>query len=185
MGQDLPTNAYALLGLLTLEDKAMTGYELKQRADSTLRFYWVAPAMSQIYAELTRLTALGLAAAQSEQDGAREITSYRITERGRAALSDWMVLHPVSSPVLKHTVCLRLLMGDAGDPKQTERMLEEYVAECEAVVSDLEEVRAGLRGHDQRGQPFFHPAIVADWGLDYYEAEARHARRALVRIRAD
>lgn len=161
----------------------MTGYELKQRADSTLRFYWVAPAMSQIYAELARLTALGLAEAQSAQDGAREITSYTITEQGRSALTEWMTEKPVSSPVLKHTVCLRLLMGHAGDPMQIERMLEEYVEECRSVVADLEQVRDGLRGHDQQGQPFFHPSLVADWGLDYYEAEARHARRALARLR--
>jgi hypothetical protein len=45
MSQDLPVTAYALLGLLTFGDE-LTGYELKQRADNTLRFYWVAPAMS-------------------------------------------------------------------------------------------------------------------------------------------
>ena len=46
MGQDLPVTSYALLGLLTFGDE-LTGYELKQRADATLRFYWVSPAMSQ------------------------------------------------------------------------------------------------------------------------------------------
>ena len=46
MSQDLPVTGYALLGLLTFGDE-LTGYELKQRADRTLRFYWVAPAMSQ------------------------------------------------------------------------------------------------------------------------------------------
>ena len=48
-----------MLGLLTFGDE-LTGYELKQRADNTLRFYWVAPAMSQIYSELARLTSHGL-----------------------------------------------------------------------------------------------------------------------------
>jgi len=42
----LPTTSYALLGLLTFGDE-LTGYELKRRADNTLRFYWVAPAMSR------------------------------------------------------------------------------------------------------------------------------------------
>ena len=36
MSQDLPTTSYALLGLLTFGDD-LTGYELKQRADRTLR----------------------------------------------------------------------------------------------------------------------------------------------------
>ena len=51
MSQGLPTTSYALLGLLSFGDE-LTGYELKQRADSTLRFYWVSPAMSQVYTEL-------------------------------------------------------------------------------------------------------------------------------------
>ena len=51
---DLPITSYALLGLLTFGDE-LTGYELKQRADSTMRFYWTAPAMSQVYTELDRL----------------------------------------------------------------------------------------------------------------------------------
>ena len=45
--QDLPITSYALMGLLTFGDE-LTGYELKQRADNTLRFYWQSPAMSQV-----------------------------------------------------------------------------------------------------------------------------------------
>ena len=55
MSQDIPVTGYAILGLLTFGDE-LTGYEIKQRADMTLRFYWVSPAMSQIYTELRRLT---------------------------------------------------------------------------------------------------------------------------------
>ena len=68
--------AYALLGLLTFGDE-LTGYELKQRADNTLRFYWVAPAMSQIYTELARLTEHGLvepATTRRARAGARRRT---------------------------------------------------------------------------------------------------------------
>ena len=48
--QDLSTTSYALLGLLAFDgtSSSLTGYELKQRADRTLRFYWVSPAMSQV-----------------------------------------------------------------------------------------------------------------------------------------
>ncbi len=55
MSQDIPVTGYAILGLLTFGDE-LTGYEIKQRADVTLRFYWVSPAMSQIYTELRRLS---------------------------------------------------------------------------------------------------------------------------------
>lgn len=70
MSQDLPITSYAILGLLTFGDE-LTGYEVKQRADITLRFYWVAPAMSQIYSELGRLTDLGLVEPRTRTDGGR------------------------------------------------------------------------------------------------------------------
>jgi hypothetical protein len=38
MSQDIPVTGYAILGLLTFGDE-LTGYEVKQRADRTLRFY--------------------------------------------------------------------------------------------------------------------------------------------------
>lgn len=183
MPHNLPVTAFAILGLLALDDETLTGYELKQRADSTLRFYWVSPAMSQIYTELGRLTRYGLVRASTEPDGAREVTSYAITEEGREALTGWMGRSAPGFPVLKHSVCLRLLMGDMGDPERIERMLEGYVAECAAARRDLSLVREGLRGRDQPGQDYFHPSLVADWGLDYFADEAEHARRALDRLR--
>ena len=35
-----------------------------------------------------------------------------------------------------------------------------------------------LRNRD-RNKPFRFPSLVAEWGLDYFAAEGRHARRAL------
>src|SRR3954447_19697138 len=84
MSQDLPVTAYALLGLLTFGDE-LTGYELKQRADNTLRFYWVAPATSQIYTELTRLTEHGYVEPVTTHGQGRRTTAYRITATGTQA----------------------------------------------------------------------------------------------------
>ncbi|MCW2739567.1 PadR family transcriptional regulator [Nocardioides sp.] len=181
MSQDIPVTGYAILGLLTFGDE-LTGYEIKQRADMTLRFYWVSPAMSQIYSELRRLTDLGLLAADARSDGGREVTSYAITEAGQAALREWMDGTPAGFPVLKHTVLLRLLIGHATQPEQTRQMLLDYVAELEAALDDLTRVREGLRGADRPGEPFRFPSLVADWGLDYFAAETRHAQRALASL---
>ncbi len=178
MSQDIPVTGYAILGLLTFGDE-LTGYEIKQRADITLRFYWVSPAMSQIYTELRRLTEHGLVRAEARADGGREVTSYAITPAGQAALKGWMDQTPAGFPVLKHTVLLRLLVGHATEPEQTSRMLHQYVAELDAAAKDLAEVREALRGADRPGEAFRFPSLVADWGLDYFAAETRHAHRAL------
>lgn len=181
MSQDIPVTGYAILGLLTFGDE-LTGYEIKQRADFTLRFYWVSPAMSQIYTELRRLTDHGLVAARGRQDGGREVTSYAITEAGQTALRGWMEGTPAGFPVLKHTVLLRLLVGHATAPEQTSRMLREYVEELAQASEDLTGVREMLRGADRPGDAFRFPSLVADWGLDYFAAETRHAERALASL---
>jgi DNA-binding PadR family transcriptional regulator len=178
MSQDIPVTGYAILGLLTFGDE-LTGYEIKQRADLTLRFYWVSPAMSQIYSELRRLTDHGLVRADARADGGREVTSYAITQAGQAALKQWLDGTPAGFPVLKHTVLLRLLVGHATEPEQTRRMLGDYLVQLDRALEELGEVREALRGADRPGEPFRFPAMVADWGLDYFAAEARHARRAL------
>lgn len=181
MSQDIPVTGYAILGLLTFGDE-LTGYEVKQRADITLRFYWVSPAMSQIYTELRRLTERGLVRADARPDGGREVTTYAITEDGQQALREWMEGTPAGFPVLKHTVLLRLLIGHATQPDQTRRMLHDYLDELDRATADLAEVRSALRGADRPGEPFRFPSLVAEWGLDYFAAEARHARRALDRL---
>lgn len=178
MSQDVPVTGYAILGLLTFGDE-LTGYEVKQRADVTLRFYWVSPAMSQIYTELRRLTGLGLVRADARADGGREVTTYAITDAGQQALREWMDETPAGFPVLKHTVLLRLLIGHASEPEQTRRMLLDYLDELDSAIADLGQVREALRGADRPGEPFRFPSLVADWGLDYFAAEGRHARRAL------
>ena len=181
---DLPVTAYALLGLLTFGDE-LTGYELKQRADNTLRFYWVAPAMSQIYTELARLTEHGLLEPVTNAGEGRRTTAYRITTMGTQALHAWIDESRVGFPTLKHTVLLRLLIGHATEPERMRGMLEGYVAELTEARRDLHEVRESLRGADAPGEAFFYPSVVADWGLDYYAAEARHTRRALQRLAPD
>jgi DNA-binding PadR family transcriptional regulator len=177
----LPVTAYALLGLLTFGDE-LTGYELKQRADNTLRFYWVAPAMSQIYTELSRLTKHGYVEPVTREGEGRRTTTYRITTGGERALHEWIGRSRVGFPTLKHTVLLRLLVGHASDPARMREMLEEYVAELAVALHDLRGVRDSLRGSDAPGEAFFYPSIVADWGLDYFAAETRHTRRALARL---
>ncbi|HEX6150866.1 hypothetical protein [Nocardioides sp.] len=177
MSQDLPVTSYALLGLLTFGDE-LTGYELKQRADFTLRFYWVSPAMSQVYSELTRLTDAGLVRRRGQGRG----TTYTISAQGRRTLERWLRESPAGFPVFKHPVALRLMIGHLSDVASLRAMLERYVDEVRAARSDLREVRTGLTGEDAPGQPFHHPSLVAEWGLAHFDSEIRIARRLLARL---
>ena len=183
MGQELPVTSYALLGLLTFGDE-LTGYELKQRADNTLRFYWTAPAMSQVYTELARLAEEELVVAVTDADS-RRTTRYRITPKGRRELRAWMEDTPAGFPVLKHPVALRLLIGHVLEPQGVVRLLREYLDDLERQRKDLDGVRESLRGRDGPGEAFRYPSLVADWGLAYYDAEEQITREMLARIERD
>lgn len=179
--QDLfPVTSYALLGLLTLGDE-LTGYELKQRADNTMRFYWTSPAMSQVYSELARLTEAGLVRRSGEGRG----TTYTVTDEGRAAMERWMRESPVGMPVFKHPQALRLMIGHLTAPERLVEMLEEYVVDVRAAQADLAEVRRSLAGNDQVGEAFHNPSLVAEWGLSHFESELAIARRTLDRLRRE
>ena len=180
MSQDLPVTSYALLGLLTFGDD-LTGYELKQRADRTLRYYWVAPAMSQVYSELDRLSEHGLVLARDAGPNKRS-TKYRITAKGRRALTRWMTEEPVGFPVLKHPVALRLLVGHLVDPEETRRMLREHLAALAEHRAGLSGVRESLHGRDEPGEAFRYPALVADWGLEYLDGERAILEKLLTRL---
>jgi len=180
MGQDLPITAYALLGLLSFDDP-LTGYELKQRADRTLRFYWVAPAMSQVYSELDRLHGEDMVKAHG--DG--RTTSYSLTRKGRAALTRWMRESEAGFPVLKHPVALRLLLGALVDPEAIRGLLSQHVEALDHEHAALSEVRASLVGSDGPGEPFRYPAMVADWGLSYFAHEKAIIEELRQRIEQD
>lgn len=171
MGQELPVTSYALLGLFTFGEghrpQQLTGYELKQLADATLRFYWVAPAMSQVYKELSRLADHGLVMPSTDDRG----TTYAITGAGRSALETWLRSSEPGFSVLKHPIALRLLLGHVVDQDTTLAMLHKHLDALDRERQALLEVREGLRGAGERGQTFRHPSLVADWGLEYFAHE--------------
>ncbi|MRJ76985.1 PadR family transcriptional regulator [Aeromicrobium sp. SMF47] len=171
MTTPLSTTSYALLGLLMFDrassEDGLTGYEMKQRADRTLRFYWVSPAMSQIYTELDRLRREGYVEAVDDTSGRRTTRRFVITEAGRSALTTWLHTSEQDFPVLKHPIALRLLMGSLMGPGEVAAMLDAYEVALQERRRELEGVRELLG--DNEALAF--PAHVAEWGLAYYDSE--------------
>ncbi|AWB92718.1 PadR family transcriptional regulator [Aeromicrobium chenweiae] len=171
MPASLSTTSYALLGLLVFDratsEDGLTGYELKQRADRTLRFYWVSPAMSQIYTELDRLRREGYVEAVDDTSGRRTTRRFVITDSGRSALTTWLHTSEQDFPVLKHPIALRLLMGSLMGPGEVASMLDAYEVALAERRRELETVREMLG--DNEALAF--PAHVAEWGLAYYDSE--------------
>ena len=139
----------------------------------TLRFYWVSPAMSQIYTELRPAHRAAASWGRVGKDGRPRGDAYAITDPAGQALRTWMRRTPAGFPVLKHTVAA----AAAARPRRRSRsddaaMLHDYLADARRrAAPTLAEVRESLRGADGPGEPFRYPSLVADWGLDYFAAE--------------
>ena len=165
--QATPTG-YALLGLLSF-GRQLTGYELKQFADGSLRFFYNAPAMSQVYSELERLETAGFVKGRETTVGERTIRVHSISRKGITALRRWLANSAVDPPLLKHHLALRIFLGHMTEP---ERLLEQVAGQrswCEQTLTDLAIVREGLE--DDPADQWVHARMVADWGLDHYRAE--------------
>jgi len=166
--QPLSPTGYAVLGLLSF-GRELTGYELKQWADDSLRFFYTAPAMSQIYSELDRLRASGLVQDRAIQDGNRTIRTYRLTTTGEEVLRAWAEDTEPEAPVLKHHVALRLFLGHLIGP---ERLLEQTARHrdwVEGRLHDLELVDEALAASSP--DVWRYARLVASWGRRYYGAE--------------
>lgn len=171
MASSLSTTSYALLSLLVFRrdaDEGLTGYELKQFADSTLRFYWVSPAMSQIYTELEKLAEHAFVDVDEDTSGRRTTKRFRITDAGHSALQTWLTTSEHEFPVLKHPIALRLMLGSLMGQDQVRQMLDSYEEALTARRRELEAVREMLADREEVA----YPARVADWGLAFFDSEA-------------
>ncbi len=166
-GAVLPATAYAVLGLLSF-DRELSGYDLKKWADSSLRFFYWSPAVSQVYSELKRLDSLGFVRARDvPQDATRTKRVYRITDTGRAALTAWVEHDDVEPPMLKHAPLLRVWLGHLSSPARLRTLLEAHRAQSERMRDDAHE--AADWSSRLPGMEF--PAMVTSWSTRYYERE--------------
>jgi DNA-binding PadR family transcriptional regulator len=172
---ELTASGAAVLSLLTFGEAS--GYELRTRADATLRFFFAAPAMSQIYAELDRLAAGGLVASRDAQrPGSRPGRVWRLTPKGRRRLAQWAAEEPVPPTVSRDHLALRLMLGALVAPERLQAMVDEQRDRVAADRADLQAVADTL---DADAPDTAHPALVAEWGLTTFDTELA----ALARIR--
>jgi PadR family transcriptional regulator AphA len=133
--------SYIVLALLEHAQPA-TPYDLKRLAEQTTVDFWTV-SHAQTYNECARLAREGLLAEEQEQAGRRR-RIYRLTERGRSALAEWLATPVNSLEAVRDLGILKLFFGaDPATlaPTQLE-MHEERLRRYESHVEARDAARA-------------------------------------------
>lgn len=130
------TIEYAILGLLSRQPFA--GYDLKKIISDSELFYW-SGNNNQIYRTLVQLHEDELVSQEvqaQENLPARKI--YSITEKGRAALHEWL-LHTPELPERRNAFLIQLAWADELPAADLAALVERYAGEVEAHLLMLQE----------------------------------------------
>lgn len=147
MKRRLTSTSYALLGLLAV--RPWSAYELSQQVKRSLAFYWPR-AERGIYDEPRKLVENGMATATTEATGNRERTVYTITERGRAALADWL-REPSAAPQFESEAMLRVAFAENGTKEELVNAIRSVREHALVLRAQAEEV---IRGYVDGTGPF-------------------------------
>jgi DNA-binding PadR family transcriptional regulator len=162
---------WAVLGLLALQP--MSGYDIKNTVDRSIRSFWAA-SYGQIYPELRRLEAAGWIEGTDAASGGRTRRVYKLRAEGRHALRDW--LHGEDTRIeLRDESLLRLFFADTLPKDHALGLLR---ARREGYAEMLESLRA-IPADDQF--PFVD--LVRRWGVDYCEWGVEWCKRQEQRLR--
>jgi DNA-binding PadR family transcriptional regulator len=159
----LTHTSYAVFSLLDLLGEA-TPYELKQLLERSIENFWPIPHTT-FYAEPERLARGGYLSEEQEAAGRRR-KRYALTDRGRAALAEWVASPEVSPPQYRDEGILKIFAG--ADPRPILRQRRDWhrakLAELESCLQEVRaapgspagierSLRAGLSYHHQMLQP--------------------------------
>lgn len=111
----LKPGSYLILGMV--DSGVTTGYAIKRAVDRSTRFFWAA-SLAQVYPELAALEVDGYLVGTDEPQGARPRRTYRLTDRGRAALAEWLASERVPAFEQRDEGLLRVFFADALPPDE-------------------------------------------------------------------
>lgn len=166
----LKPSSYLILGMINRG--RTTGYAIKRAVDLSTRFFWAA-SFAQVYPELAALEQDGYVTSSDEPRGNRPRKTYRVTDKGRAALTDWLRSERVPDYEFRDEGLLRMFFADA-------IALEDALVLIGRLRARAEEIERTFRDEilplAQRGAERF-PLIAAREGADYYTWRAAWLRK--------
>ena len=141
----------------------MSGYELAQRAEHSIGYFWNV-TRSQLYREINDLEARGLIETACSGPRAKRICT--VTAAGRAAFSQWIAREPADE-LIRFPFLLTVFFGDNVDPER----LRNWIALHRARHAERLESYRQLQGDVEREHPYH--AMTLQFGILYEETVLR------------
>jgi len=154
-----------ILGLLSHE--SLTGYEIKKRMDTALKFFWSA-SFGSIYPTLNSLLQDGLVTKLEITDKGRDKVIYTITDAGREYLKQWLVL-PVSKDELRYETLLKLFFGSEIGPEVTIGHILDFETKIKGELPYLEGAVCELKKIQKEEEAHSHYLLTALFGEKVYK----------------
>jgi DNA-binding PadR family transcriptional regulator len=129
--------------LVSLTERAGSGYELARRFDRSIGFFWPA-THQQIYRVLRRMDDAGwVTHTDVAQEGRPDKKVYRVSAAGRDELTRWLA-EPVDVAVLRDGLSVKIRGASLGDTAAVLREVERHRGEHAALL----EVFRGIQRRD-------------------------------------
>ncbi len=155
-----------LLGLLSHEE--LTGYEIKKRMDTALKYFWSA-SYGSIYPALDDLVHRGLAAKREDTKNKRKKLIYTITESGRDYLKKWLAL-PIEKDERRYETLLNLFFGNEQGEEQAIVHIEAFEQKIKEELPYLLHAKTILKKclHDDSAHKYY--LLTVEFGIKTYRA---------------
>lgn len=161
---------YALLGFLNFS--TMTGYQLKQHFDQSIRHFWSAN-LSQIYPALGHMEKEGLLTMEVEyQEKHPPRKVYRITEVGRRELMRWLA-EPIELTSVRVPFLIKVFFGANLEKEKMLRLLREQMELHRRVLEQFLEIKGSIKEHiDSEGieKEVFFAGLTLECGIKFEKA---------------
>ena len=169
---------YVLLGLLSHE--SMTGYEMKKRLDTALRFFW-GGSYGSIYPTLNQLEKEGKVTKKDASSNGREKISYSITEYGKDSLKEWL-RKPVEKDELRYETLLKLFLGNETGMEGAKEHIERFEEKCKSELFILNMFAENL-GKYLEDDTHKHYYLTVKFGIKTYESYLEWCQEAKEQIK--
>ena len=161
---------HALLGFLN--HSSMTGYDLKQHFDRSIRHFWSAN-LSQMYPTLSHMEKDGLLTMEMEyQEKHPPRKVYHITEAGRRELKRWLA-EPIGLPSLRIPFLVKVFFGGYLEKAEITELLRDQLAQHRALLDQYRQIQGEIQeiaGSKHMPREIFFGNLTLEAGIKFEQS---------------